>query len=122
MSTPASPAPDVVAQLRAFLAEHPEAVQALAAAAEDVAEHALPPSMYDVVHSVVGLLRGIDETAREEFHAAIDRHQAEHDALVKTVGVDAGAEPEPAAAVPSDPELPAAPSSPPAPAGPLQAG
>ncbi len=99
MTSPAEPKPEMLAQLKAFLAEHPEVMSELAAAAEA----ALPPSLYEVVHTVVEMIRGIDDVRREELHAAIDRHQAEHDALVATVkpAVADPSEPEPAAADPT---------------------
>jgi hypothetical protein len=105
MSTPTEPDAGLLAKLKAFIADHPEVIAELEAAAEE----AVPPSLYEVVRAVIPMLRGIDDVRREELHAAVDRHEAEHNALV--AAMPAPAPP----ASPSAPEPPADPTSPPAP-------
>jgi hypothetical protein len=110
MSTPAQPDEGLMAKLRDFVRGHPEVLAGLTAAAEGTAEAAAPPSMYEAVHAAVDAMRGIDDVRREELHAATERHQAEHQALLEAVkpsvpesgpaAAESGNDPEPAAAPP----------------------
>jgi hypothetical protein len=112
VSTPAAPEPSgpekVLELIRSFAKDHPELVAEMVNAAEAAAP--VPTTMYDVLHDVVGMIRGTDDTRREELHAAISTHQAEHEALVARAGGTDALTAQP------DPETPAPPAPAPDPA------
>jgi hypothetical protein len=103
MTTPTSP--ELLDLLKKFASDHPEVVAELV----KEAEAAVPPSLYEVVHAAVEMIRGVDDVRRTELHAAVDRHQAEHEALVAAVKPG----------VPSDPETPEPAPAPAPPAPPV---
>ncbi|HXC83869.1 MAG TPA: hypothetical protein VNV62_18630 [Trebonia sp.] len=70
---------------KGFIEAHPEVLGEAETAARDVAEAVAvpgPETFYDVIRAVVPLIPGLTDTARAEYQAAIDQHQAEHAALV----------------------------------------
>lgn len=76
------------ALFKSFIEAHPHLVADAETAAEDAAQVAAvavpgPGTFYDIVRAVVPLIPGLTETARAEYAAAIDQHQAEHTALTE---------------------------------------
>jgi hypothetical protein len=107
MSTP-DPAKkaDALALFKGFLAEHPELIAELtSAAAELAAGPPTPLTLFGIVHDMIDAFRGpVDMERRAQMHAAVDEHEAEHQALVAAMHEhQAAAAPSPAAEAPSSP-------------------
>lgn len=90
---------------QAFVAANPDLLSGGTVAEPEPAKDPTPVTgVYDLLHGLVGLVAGADQTRAGELHAAISAHQDEHDELAKPIrGDDGHADDEPAAAAPVAP-------------------
>lgn len=102
-----SPDAQILEVLKSFVAEHPEIMPELSKAAEAAVEK-VPLTIFDLFHELVGHVKNIDAERAEQLHAAVDQHQAQHEALL--AAVPSAANPEPASSPPAAEVTP--PSSP----------
>lgn len=105
--------PDPLELFKSFLADHPEIVPELLAAAGQVATAPADPLTYfGVVHELIDAYRApIDDERRAQMHSVVDDHAAEHAELVARAGASAASGDAPAPAPASEPAVPASPGT-----------